>query len=143
MADQTISVYEGVGRNLSYSYYIALKHKIGRWKEETLNAGSCTDTLLVRHGSSATLTAKQIIFAPTPRREFRTKHTSSGFEKVHMMYGKQAKANPMDSREGEASQSRWLTKRYLSMKESDANSHIHIILHASTSTRLADGRKRL
>ena len=39
----------------------------------------------------------------------------------------------MDSREGEASQSRWLTKRYLSMKESDAISHIHIILHASTS----------
>jgi hypothetical protein len=70
VADQTISEYEGVGRNLSYSYYIARKHKQDHWQMEgrDFECRQCTDTLLVRHGLNTTLTAKQIIFAPTPRK---------------------------------------------------------------------------
>jgi hypothetical protein len=83
VADQTISEYEGVGRNLSYSYYCTQAQDWQR-KEETLNAGSCTDTLFVRHGLNTTLTAKQIIFAPTPRKGIPDETKSSGFEKVHM-----------------------------------------------------------
>jgi len=38
VADQMISEYEGVGRNLSYSHYIARKHKQDHWQMHSDNA---------------------------------------------------------------------------------------------------------